>query len=549
MAQTQVCSFCKNPFEITDDDLAFYKKIDVPPPKFCPNDRLRRRAACRNERHMYRRKCTATGKDIVSMYSPDKPYPVYDQEYWWGDSWDPLSYGQDFDFNKPFFEQFKELQSKVPRLSMYNYNSENSYYTVYSGENKNCYMCVDLGGCEDVYFSNWIVYGRHCIDCSYTYNSELCYQCLYCEKCFNCDFCQECENCTDCAFSYDLKGCSNCFGCAGLRNKQYHVGNKPVSKEEYQKIVSRYQYSYAKQREALVLFEKTKLSVPHKYAIIVDSENCSGDYIYHSKNARECYDAVRLWDCKYCYNTLDTKDGYDCYQPGFADSELIYEVHGGNTLVNCKFIMTSSKNLRDCAYCDQCFYSENLFGCSGIKRGKYCILNKQYDKSSFDRLRMTIIENMKKTGEFGEFFPLWCSPFGYNESKAQEYFPLTREEVARVGSNWCDYEQPSPRGEMVEPPDDVRLADDSITEKVISCAGGGKPFRIIKQELDFYRRKKLPIPRMSPQKRYEERIALRRPRRLWNRPCMKCNAPMRTTYSPDRPESVYCEKCYLNSTY
>jgi len=26
-------------------------------------------------------------EDIISLYSPESPFTVYDQEYWWGDQW------------------------------------------------------------------------------------------------------------------------------------------------------------------------------------------------------------------------------------------------------------------------------------------------------------------------------------------------------------------------------------------------------------------------------------------------------------------------------
>jgi len=39
---------------------------------------------------------------------------------------------------------------------------------------------------------------------------------------------------------------------------------------------------------------------------------------------------------------------------------------------------------------------------------------------------------MRSTGEWGEFFPHELSPFGYNETVAQEYFPLTEEEVKNM---------------------------------------------------------------------------------------------------------------------
>lgn len=544
----KTCKFCQKPFEIAPEDEEFYARIDVPHPTLCPKDRNRRRASFRNERNLYHRKCDATGKEIISMYSPDKPFKVFDQEYFWGDTWDPRNYGRNFDFERPFFEQFRELQVATPRLSLFNYQSENSYYTNHAGKNKNCYMGVDLGSCEDVYMSNWVTYSKDCIDCSYTYHSELCYFCLYCEKCFNCDFCERCETCSDCSMCFDCKGCNNCFMCTGLRNKEFYILNEKVSKEEYEKIIESFRYSYEKQEEAWQKFSELKKSVPHKFAHIVHSENCTGDYIYNCKNTTQSFDVVNMWDCKYCYNALDTKDGYDLYQPGFEPCELIYEIHGGVGYNNCQF-MTVAKNSSNCNYCDNVFDCQNCFGCVSMKKGRYCILNKQYSQEEYENLRAKIIEHMKKTGEWGEFFPFWCSPFGYNESKAQEYYPLTKEEVLQKGMNWCDHEVLPPTGEGISPPDDIREVDDSILEKVIIGEKSHKPFKIIKPELDFYRRKKLPTPRKHWQKRYEERMALRNPRHLWNRTCAKCNAPIQTTYSLERPETVYCEKCYLGTVY
>ena len=43
---------------------------------------------------------------------------------------------------------------------------------------------------------------------------------------------------------------------------------------------------------------------------------------------------------------------------------------------------------------------------------------------------------MRSTGEWGEFFPHELSPFGYNETVAQEYFPMTEGEVKSRGWNW-----------------------------------------------------------------------------------------------------------------
>ncbi len=104
----KVCAISDQEFVITDEDLKFYEKMGVPVPTLCPEERSRRRLTFRNDRHLYHRICDGTGKKIISMQSPDKSFPVYENEYWWGDDWDAKDYGRDFDFNRSFFDQFKE---------------------------------------------------------------------------------------------------------------------------------------------------------------------------------------------------------------------------------------------------------------------------------------------------------------------------------------------------------------------------------------------------------------------------------------------------------
>ena len=126
----KTCTVSGKEFEVTEDDLRFYGKMGVPMPTLCPEERLRKRLVWRNERSIYRRKCDATGKMIIGLFSPDKPYPVYEPEYWWSDKWDAKDYGRDFDFSRPFFEQYKELFDQVPQLATILINSENCDFNV-----------------------------------------------------------------------------------------------------------------------------------------------------------------------------------------------------------------------------------------------------------------------------------------------------------------------------------------------------------------------------------------------------------------------------------
>lgn len=131
----------------------------------------------RNERKLYKRKCDKTGKEIISIYSPDKPYKVYDQKVWWSDDWSPFEYGRKFDFGRGFFEQIDALMKITPQINLINSKSENSDYTNYATENKNCYLVTGTMWSESVLYSSRITQSKNLIDCSSLANAESCYQC------------------------------------------------------------------------------------------------------------------------------------------------------------------------------------------------------------------------------------------------------------------------------------------------------------------------------------------------------------------------------------
>ena len=137
-----------------------------------------------------------------------------------------------------------------------------------------------------------------------------------------------------------------------------------------------------------------------------------------------------------------------------------------------------------------------------------------------------------------------------------DYFPLTREQALSQGFKWSDYQAPAPQAQKVitaelmqKLPDNIQNTPDDITNWALTCESTGKIYKIIKQELAFYRAHNIPIPRKHPDQRHKERMALRNQRKLWQRACEKCNIAIQTSYAPNRPEIVYCEKCYQNIVY
>src|ERR1044072_2312694 len=181
-AETRTCQNCKQSFTIDAEDFDFYKKFGVPPPAMCPQCRAQRRLAFRNERAFYKRKCDKCGKDVVSMYSPNKPFTVWCYECWFADDWDPTQYGRAWDPSRPFLEQFEQVWRAVPKVALIYQRSVNSEYVNISADSKNCYMLVECSNNENCTHCYWIQQCRELTDCSFSHQTELCYEC---DDCYN----------------------------------------------------------------------------------------------------------------------------------------------------------------------------------------------------------------------------------------------------------------------------------------------------------------------------------------------------------------------------
>jgi hypothetical protein len=556
------CKNCQQNFEITDEDLKFYEKISpefngkkylIPAPKLCPDCRLQKKLIFRNERTLYKRKCDLSAKEIISVYAPDSPYKVYDQKEWWSDKWDAIKYGKKFDFSKTLNEQIKSLYIDVPHASLNTTNVENSYFTNYALNQKNCYLIFGAGNNEDCMYGKFIVFSKDVVDCLTLYTSEFCYEGIASEKCYNCQFFLYCKNCNDCLMIQDCQSCNNCIACFGLRFKEYCYLNEYLGKEKYEEIKKEFSnLSISKIDFLRKQLNELKLKLPHISSHIFASENCTGDSIFNCKNCLYSFDAKESENCKYIYFAPKTIETMDCVFCAPDGNQFCYN------LCSTVGLRSSISNFytwygNDIYYSIECHHCTNLFACIGLKQKNFCILNKQYTKEEYEKLVPKIIEHIQKTNEWGEYFDHSISPFAYNETIAQEYFPLSKNEIINKGYKWRDEITEIPNvKKIIEAsllPETISEIPDDILNWAIECEITKKPFKIIKQELDFYRKMNLPIPHLHPNERHKNRMALRNPGKLWTRNCMKCNSEILTTYSPDRSEIVYCEKCYLEFVY
>ncbi len=723
-AQTKRCQSCQAEFTIEPEDFAFYQKIQVPPPTWCPDCRAQRRMAWRNEWHLFRKPDAIKGEEIFSGFSPSSPIKVTTNDYWNSDAWDPLAFGRTYDFSKPFFQQVEELLYKVPVPARSILQLENSDYSFNCGYLRNCYLVCAATGTEDSAYLVWDHRSRNCMDDHMTASSELCYGSLNLANCYQTHYSMNCEGCRDVIFSRDMVGCSNCVGCTNLRNKQYYIWNKPYSEAEYKATLNNLKLgSYRHWQQVRDQVGQFWMSQPNKFVLGSSNEQVSGEYIYQSKNVTNSFRIRGSEESKYCQNILNGphKDCYD--QTNFGEnSELVYEsLQCGINVYNLQFCVGSYSNNKHLRYSIYCQSSSDLFGCVSIRSKQYCILNKQYTKEEYERLvpriiehmnsmpyvdrlgrqyrygeffpselspleynltvgyeefpllreealaagyrwydrprqerprllrlragrglqvlqpdagseavlryddlgpagraalRMhggwvqrlpqsvrwyqpgqprhllllhgdvfaqslwlrrgqhgqylilnkqhtkeeyealvpRIIEHMRGTGEWGEFFPSSISPFAYNEALSSDWLPLVKEAALALGAKWRD---PDPRDfqpQTYDVPDDSADVSEVITQQLLACVDCRQNFKIIPHELSFYKLHKLPIPERCPQCRHEGRMSKRNPRHLWHRQCAcaqsnhdhqgQCPVNFETSYSPDRLEIVYCESCY-----
>jgi hypothetical protein len=539
----KTCRQCQSAFEITDSDLAFFEKASpifngstesFSHPTLCPYCRQQRRWAVRNENHLYRRTCDLTGKPIISLYPPDSNHKVFGEDAYRGNAWNPMDEGRPYDFSRSFFMQFGELLLTVPRRGLQQDGSnENCEYITYGYQNKNCYLAFACLGCQDVYHSTRLAQVKDASDCLLCVGGELMYECINCTRLYQCAFCIDSHGCQDSLLLDHCQDCRHCIGCKNLRNKEYHIENKPVSPEEFD---TRRKALFTELEHERMKFDEWKMQFPSPFAHLTLAEDCTGDYIYSAKNCKDCFEIhLGAEDCRHCQvSGAGIRDVVDSTMAGKGD--LLYETIGIGPGHRCSFVYFAG-DVSDSYYCSDFFNCSHCFGCVGIEHKQYCILNKQYTKEEYDVLAPQIITAMRKTGEWGEFFPLALSTFAYNDTIAQERFPLTKEQAVKQGLHWNDRQET------------VVSQTPTKEEDVLTCEVTGKPFRVTKQERSLLEHMGLPLPRVHPIERHLRRLGNCKPHRLWNRLCARCQKPVDTSYSPENKEIVYCEECYLAAVY
>ncbi|MDD4530177.1 MAG: hypothetical protein PHO80_01330 [Candidatus Gracilibacteria bacterium] len=596
------CKWCSENFPIYSGDkemldklspVILGEKFQLPSPILCPYCRQRKRSLFRNERNIYKRKCDLCNKTTISMYPEDLAEKVYCNKCWQGDLWDPTSFGLDTEDNQKIFEQFGKLFKTVPKVALLQYNNENSDYTNDSTNNKNCYLLFGADYNENCAYSS-LGDSKNSIDCLEANQCENCYEDLDCKRSYGLFFSSSCQNCNNSKFLFDCRNCSDCFMCFNLSDKSYCIKNIEYTKEEYFKEIKKYDLSLYENMISLKKefdeFCKPKIS---KNLEIMNCENSIGNFVSNSKDCIFCFNTSDGNNCRYVF--YGSQKFQDCMDTAMTSINAANCFDCQTCLYNCSSLISCSfcNNCNSLYYCDSCMNCENCFLCIGLKNKKYYILNKPYSESEYFKTISKLIKNLMIEDNWGRFFPSDLTCFPYNDSDTLWFYPIknkiifdkkeliSKEVINESGKGdlylslgnsyvkegyldlggqekikvkWRTKEKEInvPEGlELIKSENvpHIKNVKNDILNKAIICEISQRPFRIVKLELDFYKKHNLPIPRKHPDIRFFERLHKKPERKLCLINCSKCDKEILSNYSSDSDSQVYCQECYNKEFY
>lgn len=519
-----------------------WKKVVFNTPKLPAIKRHQRRLSHRNLNKLYRTKCPATGKEITSIYNPRNWFKSYDIDYRRSDNRNPLEYEQTFDSSTTFFHQFHKLSKKIPLPALSNVNCENCDMCNSAWNSNDCYNSFRVHACNYVYYSYRPNNCNNCLDSYQIKGSEFLYESVYSNKCSYSNYLYWCANTHNSDFLRNCNSCNHCFLCFDLDWANYCILNKQYTKNKYHAKINNLKkkwYVYLKKSFFKILETRT-----YRYSHNKNSTSSSGDYLINCENCFDCYMLNSSRGCRYSRDSIEFIDCMDTYSWSLSN-----ECYESTALYRCSNVYFSirMRHCNNCYYSKWLFHCKHCFGCIWLKYKEYCIFNKQYTKNEYEIEVEKIMDYMKQTWEWWEFFPMHISPFCYNESLAQDFFPLSQSEVLDQWLKRLNVKEEINKDKeilSVETIPDIKNIHTNLFEKVIQCESSWRLFKIIPEELLFYCKFWLPIPTIHPDERSKIRRKFLYKTNQVERLCNKCGEIIQSCHTVKERKNVYCEKCY-----
>jgi hypothetical protein len=541
----RICEHCKKEFSITEIEQSLSEKIGLELSTVCSDCLLRQHLSFWQFGKFKKIKSDFSGESLITVLPEKSRYPIYTSKEWYSDVWEGLDYGMDYDSSSPFFQQLQSLQEKVPHPHQNGTNNTNCDYCDDVWNSKNCYLARSMELCEDLLYSYRNLKVKNSIDAVICFTSERLFSCLNCINSYKLLYSRNSRDCLDSYFLFDCRNCQNCFMCWNLRGKSYCIENVQYTKDEYnEKLKSFNLGSYSAIQSFKNRFEEIlQNEAIHKLNFNIKAYNSDGNNLLNVNNCHNCNTVSDSENSFSCIRGAKIDDSLNC--GGCWYSNLLGNSCDCSNSYNIKYSSWSQSRYSE--YLDLCIECEYCFGCVGLKKKKYCILNRQYSKEEYEKLRGQIIDKMKIDNEYGKFLPYSMGPGPFNFSTSSLYFPeTTKEEIFSWGGYWQDIDESHIEGMPTsELPDSIDEVSESICKQALICPETGWRFNISENELIFYKQNNIPLPRKHFDMRIKDLAKYSTVLEPSSYKCYYCKQEIEAYYPKEWGyKNIACENCY-----
>lgn len=547
------CPFSGEKRTLTQKEIDVYREHNAPPLDYAPVVRMQMLTTQWPGGQWWYNQHAETGKPIICPVHPATGIKVLPDKEWFAKDFSEVNLN--VDLNRSFFDQLIELRKKVPSSAGRNYKEAENSIAVVSLGDVNSYFVV-LSKSKNTLFS---VSALDTESSAEVYNSSgvtNSYNIVHSERIFNGQYIRESRDCMSSAFLFDCRNCENCFGATNKRNAKYVWFNEQLSQSEWEKRRAQVDLGSRSQITTLLnTFNELVQKAVWPENFNENCENSTGEYLTKATNCESVY-----------YADGGARDEYhtswslgNCERNAFASSMS----NSQNNYFSCDVVECNktrySYMLMRCQnveYSTECYDCEDCFGCVGLRRKKFCILNKQYSEEDYgkklDELKCAMLDRK----EYGEFLPAKMSPAYFPEGGSVRYYLADPKKLAeQLNAHTFKADAEGALGESLANASDVidsTNLPDSIDE--LDASWVGKPvydesykrrFSFFAPELALYKQLRVAPPVSHHVKRVLDLTHLSNTGVFEKQDCETCQKEVTTSKNPTYPDRrIFCKACY-----
>src|SRR3989339_145511 len=546
----RTCALTGEKWFVTDEEIGWYKKFNVPPSIRTPLTRMRILSGFMNGFQWWWQKHPETDKPVLSYVHPSSGLKVLPDQEWL--TKDFSSESADYNTAEPFFGQFRKLQEKIPLKAANNVIEPEHSMALGSKGDIDSYFVADGAKNRECFFTLFSAMSERSAEIHNVLQATDSFHINDAFNVFHSQYASDLRGLSHSAFAFVASDCSDCFGVANRKHKRHLFFNEPLTEEDYKKRRSAIDLG----RRSVVETWKKKFHTFLSEDVVWpqnmnwNTEGCEGEYLVGARAARFCFACVEKPTNLY-YVAFTAKEARDSsFLIGASDALDCYQCAFVEQCSRCCFSY-SLLRCQNMEYCFECHGCENCFGCVGLQRKKFHIFNKPYEEGIYDQKVDEIKSAMLDRGEYGEFFPLSFSPVYFLQSVSAMYWLSGDVEAKQLGAALYDPSSADAIGEgrvdssmarsAAEIPDSIDEIGDEWCGVPIRDDTLGRYFTFLKPEIALYKRLRVAPPDKHFIRRMVEMIREANSAVFDTSTCLKCGKGIIISKNVTFPKrKIYC---------